>query len=191
MSSSAAPTPDLLSLFVAPLDGLDLRYMVTGAVAAVVYGEPRLTRDVDLVIELGVGGAARLARAFPAADFYVPPIEVMEAESRRVTGGHFNIIHHDTALKADFYLLGEDPLHRWAMQRRLTVGVEGGAVWLAPLEYVIVRKLEWFRAGKSPRHAEDVRAVLRVSGERVDREALERWIRRLDLEETWRSVTSR
>lgn len=180
--------PDLLALFVVPLNVLEIRYMVTGAVAAVIYGEPRLTRDVDLVVELRPGDAARIAEAFPAADFYVPPAEVIEAEVRRPVQGHFNLIHHRTALKADWYPVGEDPLHRWAVGRRVAVDVEGETVWVAPIEYVILRKLEWYRDGGSSRHAEDVRAMLRVSGGRVDQQVLDQWMRRLDLEGVWQHV---
>jgi len=56
--------PELLDLFVSPLNDLGLTYMVTGAVAAIVYGEPRLTRDIDVVVALDPGDAQRLAEAF-------------------------------------------------------------------------------------------------------------------------------
>jgi hypothetical protein len=59
---------------------------------------------------------------------------------------------------------------------------------MAPLEYVVLRKLEWHRDGGSARHLEDIRAMLRVSGERADRAALETWVRRLDLAAQWQSV---
>ena len=44
--------PDLVGLFVAPLEALGLQYMITGGVAAVIYGDPRFTRDIDLILEL-------------------------------------------------------------------------------------------------------------------------------------------
>lgn len=40
---------DLFNIFIEPLDELDIPYIVTGAVASIIYGEPRLTHDVDLV----------------------------------------------------------------------------------------------------------------------------------------------
>ena len=43
---------DLLSLFIEPLERLNLDYMITGSVASMLYGEPRLTNDVDLVLDL-------------------------------------------------------------------------------------------------------------------------------------------
>lgn len=65
--------PSLIALFVRPLNQLRVPYLVTGGVASVVYGEPRLTRDIDLVIELRPRDARRFAGAWPAEEFYVPP----------------------------------------------------------------------------------------------------------------------
>ena len=44
------PDPDLLELFVARLDAIGVRYLVTGSIAATLYGEPRATHDIDLVV---------------------------------------------------------------------------------------------------------------------------------------------
>jgi hypothetical protein len=43
-------TPSLVGLFIAPINRAGIEYMVTGGFAAVVYGHPRLTLDVDLVV---------------------------------------------------------------------------------------------------------------------------------------------
>ncbi|MGH7547887.1 MAG: hypothetical protein ACREMM_06925 [Gemmatimonadales bacterium] len=182
--------PDLIALFVVPLNKLNIRYMITGAVAAVIYGEPRFTRDLDLVLDLRPGDADRIAAAFLSDAFYVPSHETMEEEARRPRRGHFNLIHHDTALKADCYLAGEDQLHEWAMARRVHHDVGGNAVWVAPIEYVIVRKLEWHRDSGASRQLDDVRAMLRISGSSVDRAALGAWVARLGLENEWRLVAA-
>ncbi len=156
--------PDLIRLFITPLNGLGVPYMVTGAVAAIVYGEPRLTRDIDVVIALTPADAPRLAAAFADPAFYVTPAEVIAEESRR-NRGHFNIVHIASAMKADLYAAGSDPLHAWAMARRESHDVAGTPVSLAPPEYVILRKLEWYRDGRSPRHLDDIRA--RAPGQRL------------------------
>ncbi|MGH7461286.1 MAG: hypothetical protein ACREMA_09695, partial [Longimicrobiales bacterium] len=70
-------TDDLISLFVAPLNRTGIRYMVTGAVAAIVYGEPRLTHDIDVVISLARPNVASIVDAFPVSEFYVPPTDVI------------------------------------------------------------------------------------------------------------------
>ncbi|GIW53558.1 MAG: hypothetical protein KatS3mg081_2913 [Gemmatimonadales bacterium] len=182
------PAPDLISLFVLPLERLGVRYMVTGAVAAVIYGEPRLTRDVDLVLDLPPADAERIAGAFPESEFYVPPVEVIRNQAGQPAQGHFNLIHHETGLKADCYLAGDDRLHRWAMDRRVGVRLGEDTVWVAPIEYVILRKLQWYRDGGAARHLDDIRAMLRVSGERVERAALERWVGELQVRAEWSLV---
>ncbi len=69
-----------------------------------------------------------------------------------------------------------------------TVEIGGIDVWLAPPEYVILRKLEYHREGGSEKHLRDIAGVLRVSGDTVDRAALSDWIRRMDLDGTWKGV---
>ena len=72
--------------------------MVTGGLAAVVYGHPRLTLDVDLVIRLSSRDAADMATMWPQGEFYSPPAEVIEQERARTAGGHFNVIHNESMM---------------------------------------------------------------------------------------------
>ena len=176
----------LIAFFVRPLNLLGIPYMVTGAVASVVYGEPRLTRDIDLVIALRPRDAARFARAWSAADFYVPPVEVIEEESGRPAYGHFNVIHHETAMRADVYLPGSDALNAWAFARTVVRRIDEDEVILAPIEAVILSKLRYYQMGKSDRHLRDVHQMLRISGDLVDRPELARWVARLGVEEEWK-----
>lgn len=173
--------PDLIGLFIRPLEQAGLEYMITGGVASVIYGDPRFTRDVDVVLELGESGIQRFIAAFDTGDFYLPPEETLTDEVLRPEGGHFNVIHHDTALRADVYLAGHVPLHRWALDRVLRLPLGGEAISVAPIEYVILRKLQYFRDSGSDRHLRDISMMLRLSGDTVDRPALDDWCRRLEL----------
>ncbi len=108
---------DIATTFVNPLNDAGIVYMVTGSVASMLYGIPRYTNDVDLVMSLPVKQAELLTEVFPEDDFYCPPLEVLTMEISRPLRGHFNIIHHETGYRADVYLLGTDPLHRWGAYR--------------------------------------------------------------------------
>ena len=174
--------PDLIGLFVEPLDAIGVSYMITGGVASVIYGDPRFTRDVDLVMQLGPADISSLVSAFEPTEFYVPPLEALEEETARVEGGHFNIIHQDTGLRADVYLAGDDPLIEWAFDRRVRLQVEGAEIWVAPIEYVILRKLEYYEHSGSDRHLRDVAMMLRISADIVDPDSLAAWVDRLGLE---------
>lgn len=177
--------PSLISLFVRPLNQLRIPYMVTGGVASVVYGEPRFTRDIDLVIRLRSEDAARFAGAWSAAEFYVPPLEVIEMESRRSASGHFNVIHHRTTMRADIYLPGDDTLNSWAFEHRVVRQIDDDEVSLAPIEAVMLSKLRYYQMGGSDRHLRDIHQMLRISGDLLDRAELERWAVRLGVEREW------
>ena len=181
------PAPDELSLFVSRLESTGLPYMVTGATAAILYGQPRVTNDLDVVLSLNDSGRAALLRAFPEAEFYVPPESVIRTEQARSQRGHFNLIHHESGYKADIYLVGADPLHAWALPlRRRLRWSESMALAVAPPEYVVLRKLEYYREGHSAKHPTDIRAIIEVTG--VDENALMPWLERLGLGAVWSEV---
>ncbi len=131
-------------VFTDRLNRLGARHMVTGAVASIAYGEPRLTHDVDIVIEISREQCARFRELFPEAEFYCPPVEVLLIEASRPQRGHFNLIHHDTGLKADIYPCGQDRLSAWGLDHARKLIVDASEVWIAPIEYVIARKLEHY-----------------------------------------------
>jgi hypothetical protein len=164
--------------------------MITGATAAILYGQPRLTNDIDIVVALQDRQVPALIAAFPDTEFYVPPESVIRVEQGRSHRGHFNILHFDSGYKADVYLAGNDPLHRWAFPLRRRIGwTDGVELQVAPPEYVIVRKLEYFREGGSTKHPADIRAILGSTD--VDREAVDEWIERLGLAKQWTDVQER
>jgi hypothetical protein len=181
--------PDLLGIFVVPLESAGIDYMVTGSVAAIIYGHPRMTNDIDMVVHLGRTDADRLPAIFPASEYYCPPPEVIRIEMARPQRGHFNLIHHDTGFKADCYLLAHDPLHHWGMERRKRIGVRPlPEFWVAPPEYVILRKLEFYREGRSSKHLDDIRAMLQESAEAIDHAVLQQKITELGLGSEWNMV---
>jgi hypothetical protein len=179
--------PGWIELFVPRLEALGIPYMVTGSTASLIYGEPRLTLDLDLVVQLDVAAAAGFLAEFPEAEFYRPPLEVVRLECSRESRGHFNLIHQETGMKADVYVAARDPLHRWGLARRRRIPFGAGQLSLAPPEYVILRKLEFFREGGSEKHLRDVSGML-ATGLALDRAFLDEELRRRGLEELWRRV---
>ena len=183
------PEDDLFLLFVRPLNRSGIRYMIGGSVAAIFYGEPRMTNDVDFVVSLNFEDVKQLAAVFPDSDFYVPPPETISEEIRRERG-HFNVIHDKTGFNADFYPAGRDKLNAWGLQQRKEIQYKGERLILAPAEYVIARKLEYFREGGSQKHLRDIRSILAVSREHIDFAQIREWILQLDLEAQWQQVES-
>ena len=183
--------PSLVDRFVRPLVVSKIPFFVTGGVATILYGDPRFTRDIDLVLAVGPSDASRFLGLWPEEKYYSPPWEAFVTESERERHGHFNVVHVETGLVADCYVAGDDPLHAWAFERIVYMDIDGLQVPVAPLEYVIIRKLSYFAQSGSTRHLEDISAMLRIQGDRFDRQPLDQWIATLDLGDAWRHVSNR
>jgi hypothetical protein len=177
------PELDPLVAFVGPLEQLGAPYCITGSVAASIYGEPRLTADVDVVVLLRQTDLQRLHAAFPDHAYYVPPEETLRLAIGSRTRGMFNVIDLATQFKADIYVAVGDPLHAWALAHRRRMQVGALEIWVAPPEYVILRKLEFHREGGSDKHVRDVRYMLAATP--VDEAFLDREITRLGLAPSW------
>jgi hypothetical protein len=170
---------DQFLLFTQKFNELGIPFMVTGSVATILYGEPRLTHDIDIVLYIREFNAKAFNEKFPLEEFYCPPEEVLILESRRNVGGHFNIIHHETGFKADVYIATENEFYKWAFDHSQLIQIKDDiSLRIAPPEYVIVNKLSFFREGGSAKHIDDIKGVIaagtEVSWEVVRREASQR-----------------
>ncbi len=179
------PELDMYKIFVTLLNQSRTSYMVTGALAAIVYGQPRMTHDVDLVIQLDKSYLSQFISLFPSEEFYCPPEDVIRLEISRENRGHFNIIHHETGFKADFYPVGGESLSGWGMANRRKEIISGDTLWLAPPEYVIIRKLQYYQEGKSSKHLTDIRNMLEISSDLIDHDILRKFIREYNLQDEW------
>jgi hypothetical protein len=178
------PVPSPLQPFIEPLERLGLPYCVTGSVAASIYGEPRLTADIDVVLLLGVQDVEKLCSTVPEEIYDVRPIGMLQAMAQQPTRSMFNLIHHATQFKADIYVAANDPLHRWALENRRRIDLDGAGLWVAPPEYVIIRKLEYYREGHSDKHLRDIRFMLVAAT--VDIEMIDREVVLRSLQSEWR-----
>jgi len=188
MPSPSAPNQNLFSLFTNPLNENQIDYMVTGSVAAMIYGEPRLTHDIDLILSIQDSNAQNLEKIFPPDHFYCPPLEVIQLENKRPQRGHFNLIHHDSGFKADIYTMGQDPLHLWGFPKRQKMDFAGSHIWVAPPEYVILKKLMFYREGKSEKHLNDIQAILKNCKDKINLTELNQKIEKNHLNSFWEKI---
>jgi hypothetical protein len=175
--------PKVAALIADRFNTTGVEWMATGSIASMSYGEYRVTNDVDIILVLAETDVRKLVAAFPLAEFYCPPADVIAIEAAREERGHFNLIHHETGFKADIYIAGKDRLTRWALEHRQRIALGESVMWIAPPEYVIIGKLEFFREGGSEKHLRDIRGMLAATN--VDLVLLEKEIKKRDLIEQW------
>jgi hypothetical protein len=168
---------------------LRVRYLVTGSIATIHYGEPRFTNDIDVVADLPPESVADFCAAFPADDFYVDEASVRDAIARR---SQFNIIHPESGLKVDVMIPADSAFNHSRFARAVRVKPESDyEASFASAEDVIIKKLEYFAAGGSDKHLRDITGMLKVSGDDIDCEYIGDWARRLALEPVWTAVRER
>jgi hypothetical protein len=177
---------ELLKRLAGTLDRLGIPYLLTGSMATSVYGEPRFTNDIDVVVALGPDQVPALCAAFPAPDFFCSPDAAEQAVRQRF---QFNILHLASGLKVDVIVATDSAFDRSRLGRgvRLPAGEDFDATFASP-EDVIIKKLQYFREGGSDKHLRDIVGVLKVQKERIDRRYLADWIARLGLETEWQLV---
>ena len=172
----------LLREVAAVLDRLGLPYCVGGSWAAGLFGEPRMTRDLDLIVPLEAGAVEELAAALEPR-FYVNRDAMLEAVRERRA---FNAIDPESGLKVDFFVRGDSPFdHEEFRRRRAESFDEQGEIRLqvkSP-EDSVLRKLLCYREGGSVSEQQwrDVLGILSVSAGTLDEAHLDHWAGELGL----------
>ncbi len=180
---------ELLRDIVGTLENLHIPYLVTGSVAAMVCGEPRLTNDIDIVAAVEEKHIPGLLAAFPPEKFYISEDMIRDAIRRK---GQFNIIHPASGLKVDIIIKVDNPFNtsRFTRLKRIYPSESFQANFAAP-EDVIIKKMEYYREGGSEKHLRDITGILKVSRDEIDYGYISEWAERLCLAEIWKAVLDR
>lgn len=158
----------------AVLDRLAIPYAVGGSWASSLFGKPRLTHDVDMMVEPFPGKETAFCSSF-SDDYYVSLPMIQDALRRRSS---FNIIHWPSSFKADLFVRKDRPFDKSVLaRRRLHSLSKGGSLTLVSPEDVILLKLEWYRlgGGTSERQVEDVCSVFQMQAGKLDQMYLDHW----------------
>jgi hypothetical protein len=164
------------------LDDLKIPYLTGGSIASSIFGIPRATQDIDLVIDMPSAKTSGFVLAMQKK-FYIDLDTVMRAVQTRSS---FNAIHLESVQKIDFFICGQDDYAFEEMRRRLQIAVdeaEEQKICIASPEDIILQKLLWYKLGSliSERQWNDTLGVIKVQRGRLDREYVNRWAKALDI----------
>jgi hypothetical protein len=183
---------DLVRNAVQTLERLAIPYALVGSWGSGIYGEPRFTRDIDIVLDLDANLISEFCGAFPKDEFYLSEQAARDAVRTRF---QFNLIHPGSGNKIDFILTRPEHWNARQLERRRRVRLQSGHeefdVWVAAPEDVILGKLWYHSEGGGDRHLRDIAGILRVTGNGVDRAEVESWATKLGYLETWRQIVAK
>lgn len=159
---------------------LAIEYYITGGIAAATYGEPRLTQDLDVVLNITPNAIDQLAVALENEGFYVPGVEDVKLGRMNTLG----ITHQETIARADLMITSANPFDRLKFERRQQLSLpQRGSIYLASPEDIILSKLQWRRQSQSEKQWRDILGILKTQAEKLDVGYLSNWAEQLDVKD--------
>ena len=161
---------DISSMF----DKLEIPYMLTGSIAMNYYATPRMTRDIDVVVEIGRENIEALVSTF-STDYYISEVAVREAIQAE---SMFNLIHLESVIKVDCIVRKNSEYRQIEFERRKKIELDDFITYIVSKEDLILSKLVWAESAHSEMQLQDVVNLLR-SG--YDEKYLESWANILEV----------
>ena len=174
---------EILKQVTRRLERAGISYRVTGSIAANFYTIPRMTRDIDIVLELSERDVGRFIALFES-EYYLEPETARRAVKNK---GMFNLIHDEYIIKIDFVVRKDSPYRRREFSRRRKVAVDDQALYVVSPEDLILSKLEWAKDSRSEVQLNDVKNLLK-DVKRLNQSYLIRWAKALGVETLYREV---
>jgi len=155
-----------------------LAYMLTGSMAMNYYAQPRMTRDIDVVVALEPHHTDKIVRLF-TPDYYVSREAVSSSIAHESL---FNLIHQESVIKVDCIVRKSTPYRRAEFERRQRITIEDFMTWIASKEDLIISKLWWAKDSHSELQLRDVK---NLAGTGCDTAYISRWTTELGLNTLW------
>jgi len=165
------------------LGELKIEYAVSGGVAVSVWGRPRYTADLDIVVEIISKEKIEKLTEELLKKFKTGYLDKKAAITAFEEKGEFNIIEPEHGLKADFFVIGQAEHQKLEIKRAKKKKIGGKLIKFISPEDLIIAKLKWYQESQSDRQLEDIAAVSEAG--KIDKKYLDSWIEKLKLEREW------
>lgn len=166
---------ELLKRIIKSLEDKEIPYMLSGSLALNSYTVPRMTLDIDIVIELHEENMHEFLSIFKD-NFYINKNSVKD-EIKRL--GMFNVIDHQTGFKVDFILRKDTEYRKHEFLRRRREKIADFDVWIVSAEDLIISKIEWIQQLQSDKQITDIKNLLAIS--EIDKDYIINWCKKLNL----------
>ncbi|HLB95529.1 MAG TPA: hypothetical protein VJK26_01340 [Patescibacteria group bacterium] len=169
------------------LDQLKIDYIITGGVAVTVWGKPRYTADIDIVVEIDSVESVRalILRLKKTSPKSFPDMEMaIDAFKRK---SEFNVIESEYGIKADFFISDKSEYKKLEIKRGKLKKLDGKMIRFISPEDLIISKLMWFKESQSTRQLEDIISVMDVQ-KKLDQPYIDKWVKILRIEKEWREL---
>lgn len=173
---------DIVRDVSAKLDSASIGYMLTGSMAMNYYAQPRMTRDIDVVVELRAADAVRVVGLF-SPDYYVSREAV---DSSIAHSSMFNLIHNESVIKVDCIVRKQSEYRLTEFNRRQRIKIDNFETWIVSKEDLILSKLFWAKDSHSELQLRDVENLISTG---CDRNYIERWTQELGVANLWSEVS--
>ncbi|MCX6731446.1 MAG: hypothetical protein NTX55_00425 [Candidatus Parcubacteria bacterium] len=161
------------------LNKLKIHYYVTGGYAISVWGRPRSTFDIDVIIKLSENQIDVLTEKLKSVS-EINYVEKQDIENAVAKEKEFNFIHGDSGIKVDFWIWKKnDDFEISAMKRRVAKKILDEKIYFISPEDLILSKLIWYKKTETSKHLEDTESVLKISGKKLDKKYLTKWAKKL------------
>jgi hypothetical protein len=158
----------------------EIEYMVSGSIASTVYGEPRTTNDIDIVID---PDERKLGTFLDLIDkgYYFSKTAAIDALKNR---SMFNIIDIQCGWKIDLIIKKSRPFEILEFRRKRNAEILGTHAFIISPEDSVISKLVWAKNSQSQIQLRDTLGVLVAQWDRLDFEYLKKWAQQLEVDKT-------
>lgn len=166
---------DLLERICSKLEQHDIPYMLSGSLAMLTYTTPRMTRDIDIVINIQSTDLDKFLDIFKEGYYINPPTVEIEIKRR----GMFNVIDFESGFKIDFIVRKNTDFHISEFNRRTLSNAYGFQTWIVSIEDLVISKIKWIQELQSDTQINDIKNLIRNPN--IDMEYVKQWCKEMNL----------
>ena len=171
---------DFLKKLIKILDDCSVAYMISGSFGSSYHGQPRATKDIDIVIAPTEEQLLSFVESL-GTNYYVNLEAVRDAFTNP---SMFNVIDHLSGWKADFILRKNREFSRQEFERKRLAEIDGIDVWVTSPEDMILSKLEWSKERQSEQQVHDALGIAVVQWDHLNIGYLRKWAKELHVQDS-------